>query len=88
MARDEEEEDEQPRKRKKKKGFWSTTKILVACLLIFGIVVGAVIEHFYIEPLLEPHKVEQLRLCQSQNTLLNQENENCLRELSELKGNS
>ncbi len=76
MGRD--EDDDSPRKKKKK--FFSKRNVFLIVLVI-GIVLGAAVQHFYLEPLLEPAKMEQLKLCKSQNELLNQENQECLNKL-------
>lgn len=35
---------------KKSKGFWSTTRIIFALFLVLGILIGAILTHFFVEP--------------------------------------
>lgn len=78
MARDEEEDD---RPRRSKKSFWSSSVVLLLFILLLGLIVGAVAEHLYIEPVLAPGTINELNQCRAQNSLLNQENQTCLTQL-------
>ena len=78
MGRDEEEDD---RPRRGKKSLWSSSVVLLLFLFIFGLVIGAIVENMYIEPILSPEKVLELQKCQSDKVLLNQENQTCLAQL-------
>ena len=78
MARDEEEDDFPKRK---KKSSVSGSVVLIVAVLFFGLIIGALVEHFYIEPLLAPITVDQLNSCLASKSLLDLENQNCLRQL-------
>jgi len=81
MSRDEEED--LPKRKKKRGKLFSTPRIMLIVLII-GIVLGAALQYYAIDPILEPARIEQLKLCKTQNELLNQENENCLAQLYDL----
>ncbi|MDD5147844.1 MAG: hypothetical protein PHH08_00085 [Candidatus ainarchaeum sp.] len=79
MGRDEEDEGDRPRRGKK--SFWSSSAVLLLFCIILGLIVGVIVEHMYIEPVLAPQTLRELNACKSQISLLNQENRDCLNEL-------
>jgi len=78
-----EDDDEEGSHRKKKKSFglggW---RMLLLCLAI-GLVLGAVLGHTYLEPLINDN-AKKLSECSSTNSLLNSENESCYRQLADV----
>ncbi len=77
-------EDEEDRPKRSKKSFWSSSAVLLLFCIILGIIIGAVVAHLYIEPLFAPQIALDLKQCKSQNSLLNQENQDCLKQLYSL----
>jgi capsule polysaccharide export protein KpsE/RkpR len=77
-------EEEEDRPKRSKKSFWSSSAVLLLFCIILGIIIGAVIAHLYIEPLFAPQTALDLKQCKSQNSLLNQENQDCLQQLHAL----
>lgn len=77
------EDDDVPKR--KKKGFSSQLVLLLFCLL-FGLIVGILVAHFYIEPILAPQTIQELAQCKAQKDLLNIENQNCLTQLYDANG--
>ena len=63
--------------KKKKKKFWTSKRIGVAALIVFCLIVGAVLEHYLVEPVIGERCLESLRICKTQNQVLNEENQAC-----------
>lgn len=59
------------------RSFWSSSRIITVFLILFGIIIGMLIQHYYIEPALGETCVEELRICKSQVQVLDEENEAC-----------
>ena len=59
------------------KGFWSSKRIIVVFLIFMGVIVGVLIEHYYIEPVIGEQSVGELHICKSQVQVLDEENEAC-----------
>ncbi|MDD5163724.1 MAG: hypothetical protein PHD95_05975 [Candidatus ainarchaeum sp.] len=77
-------EDEEDRHKRSKKSFWSSSAVLLLFCLILGMIIGALAVHLYIEPLFAPQIAQDLKECKTQNSLLNQENKDCLNQLYSL----
>ena len=57
--------------------FWSSKRILTFFLILFGIFVGMLVQHYYLEPLLSDGCIEDLRFCKTQASVLDEENNSC-----------
>ncbi len=73
------EEGESPKKRKK--SFGGARLFLV--FLVVGFLLGAFIEHQYLEPILNG-SAKNLAACETTSKLLDQEAKNCYKKLSDL----
>lgn len=54
-------------KNESSKSFWTLKKLLLILFLIVGIAIGAALQHYLIEPLLEGSIAEQLKKCKAEN---------------------
>ncbi|MEM4662977.1 MAG: hypothetical protein QXM75_03065 [Candidatus Diapherotrites archaeon] len=50
-----------------KKSFWTTKKILFIFLIVVGIIIGALLQHYIIEPLISNKITEKLKTCEAEN---------------------
>jgi len=64
-----------------RKSFWTSKRIMTIAIIVFGIVVGMLAQHYYVEPLLGEACIEDLRICKAQNQVLNEENVVCYEQL-------
>ncbi|MDP6671209.1 MAG: hypothetical protein QGI60_05360 [archaeon] len=60
--------------------FWSSKRIVTFFLILFGIFVGMLVQHYYLEPLLSDDCVDDLRFCKTQVSVLNEENNSCYQQ--------
>lgn len=54
-------------KSESKQTFWNATRIAFVFLLLIGIVIGAALEHYFVEPLISGAIAENLKRCESEN---------------------
>lgn len=71
------EEKSTERRRKK---FWNSKRILTAFLIIIGIILGMLLQHYYIEPALGQTTFQELKICKAQNQVLDEENDACYQQ--------
>lgn len=71
--------------KKQGKGFWNATRILIVLFLVIGLFIGAIVEHFFVEPSFN----EGIRTSLEQKTIecreLEGEYAQCIREKSALE---
>jgi hypothetical protein len=60
--------------------FWSSKRILTFFLILFGIFVGMLVQHYYLEPLLSNGCIDDLRFCKTQVSVLDEENSACYQQ--------
>ena len=68
-----------------KQSFWSATRIAILFIFLVGIVVGAAIEHYVIEPIISGSFAEELRKCELTNTELHESLEQCYTQIESTK---
>jgi hypothetical protein len=66
------------------KNFWSSRRILSVFLIIFGLIFGMLLQHYYIEPLIGDNAIDELRFCKTQQAVLNEENEYCYQKVHDI----
>ena len=76
------EYEEMP-KRKKKRSSLTSKRIVLLFLLIIGIVLGAVLEHYFVEPLIEEQSFQKYVNCESKVELLDKQIDDCIECLGE-----
>jgi len=66
------------------KSFWSAKRIVSIFLLLFGIIAGMLLQHYYLEPLLTNDCVDSLGICKAQVSALDEENTTCFQQVFDL----
>lgn len=74
-------------KTSKKKSFWSVKRIGFLLLFIVILVLGAVLQHYVVEPFLNNSLQLELEKATSNNNLLNEENLSCITGKNSLQEN-
>jgi len=64
--------------------FWSSKRIITFFLILFGIFVGMLVQHYYLEPLLSDECIDDLRFCKTQVLVLDEENNACYQQNDDL----
>lgn len=59
------------------KSFWSSKRIIIVFLVFLGLIVGMLIQHYYVEPVIGERCLGDLSICKSQNQVLDEENNAC-----------
>tara|TARA_Y100000310_G_scaffold336351_1_gene420620 strand:- start:1799 stop:2086 length:288 start_codon:yes stop_codon:yes gene_type:complete len=62
------------------KSFWSSKRIITVFLIIFGVILGMLLQHYYIEPALGSGCLDDLLICKAQVQVLDEENEACYQQ--------
>ncbi|GEM_PF-1639111 len=63
---------------RKKKGFWNAVRILLFLFLVLGIIIGAALEHYFVEGILSADKERQCSECLEKQDLLNETINTCI----------
>ena len=69
----------------RKRRFWSSKRIITIFLIVFGIIIGMLAQHYYIEPLISDQCIEDLRICKAQTSVLDEENDACYQQANDLQ---
>lgn len=69
----------------KARGFWTKARVLIAIILVAGIIIGGLIEHYAIEPLLNSKLLKSLSECTVQKNLLESQAGSLISELNACK---
>ncbi|MCD6478700.1 MAG: hypothetical protein J7L44_02310 [Candidatus Diapherotrites archaeon] len=72
-------------KEESKRSFWSAARIAMLFIFLVGIVIGAAIEHYVIEPIISGSFAEELRKCELANTELYESLEQCYAKIESAK---
>ncbi|MCX8189802.1 MAG: hypothetical protein N3F05_01070 [Candidatus Diapherotrites archaeon] len=60
------------------KKFWTARKLVLIFFLIFGIAIGAIVQHYVLEPLLDVSLAEQLKKCKTENLEIHDSLKKCI----------
>ena len=66
----------------KQKRFWTKAKVVLAIILVVGIVLGAALEHYAVEPFLNSKLSKSLSECTVQKNLLESQASSMVSELN------
>ena len=71
----------------RKRSFWSSRKIITTFVLIFGIIVGIILSHYFVEPIIGQQYFNKYLNCESTRKLLDEQVDECLLNLNNAQSN-